>query len=192
MIMTNLRDLPAREHQAWRELSLEEYERAVCAMMSEGSFDLVRATLRRQNPLLTESRACAAEWLLSVLSSGNNASAAILFLACWLQLSQTILRGPESVTESAPLPAGAALPEGADPALITNPELRHQAELLVQRHAEQVQLWNAKQRAVGHLVRIIALLRAARPRLGETFDDLTLAMSLAPGLPSQVESQLQQ
>jgi len=162
---------------------------------TEALLELIRVTLRRQAPTLTESRAACAERLLQSGTSTSDparfGTLAPLFLTAWLQLAAAVEHRPESVSLTPPLPPGVLLPSGADPAEIADPALREQAETAVARHQEEIDRWNAKQRALGHLVRLAVLLRASRSAFGEAARDLALAMSLAPGLPPKLRSQLE-
>jgi hypothetical protein len=199
------RELLEREAEAWRSLSPSEYDRAMCGMLEEigaaspsaegikALLSLASATLRRTGPPITESRACFAEHLLalgSMVSEPTQRSyLRLLFLLAWLQLAAVAERGPEAITVAPPLPPGAAMPDGVDPAAIADPVLRQQALEATTRHRQEAERWNAKQRALGHLRRIATLARASCYAFGDDKEagrDLAAAMSLAPGVPPEL------
>jgi hypothetical protein len=192
-----------READAWRDLTPAEYDRAVCGMLDDfGTASLTAeqvdtmlalagATLRRDGPTLTESRACCAEHLLALVAVGPERALRprlyLLLLLAWLRLAAVVARGPESISVAPTLPAGVVLPDGADPAEIADLALREQARELAQRHREATERWNAKQRALGHLHHLATLALAARPGFADDENvtkEMAMAMSLAPGLPS--------
>jgi hypothetical protein len=194
--------LLVREAEALRDLSPAEFDLVTCGILDEISaappsaervealLALSSVTLRRNGPTLTESRACCAEHLLSLVSETSEPALhlriRLLFLLAWLQLGSVVERGPDSISVTPTLPPGAALENGADPAEIADPALREQARVTVESHGKTVAHWNAKQRALGHLFRLATLVRAARPSFRDEEDaarELAAAMSLAPGLP---------
>lgn len=195
-------ELLEREAKAWRDLSPADWDPAICGMLDEISatppsaervealLALSSATLRRNGPTLTDSRAYCAEHLLALASATSEPALHLriylLLLLAWLQLGAVVERGPESISVAPALPPGVALPDGADPAEIADPALRAQAQEAVERHGKAVERWNAKQRALGHLHRLAALVRASRYafRDDETAaKELAAAMSLVSGLP---------
>jgi hypothetical protein len=196
------RQLLEREARTWRGVPPAEYDHILCGMLDEVSaappstervealLALAGATLRRNGPTLTESRACCAEHLLALVPSVSEPALhlriRLLFLLAWLQLGTVVTRGPESISMTPDLP-GIALPYGVDPEQIADPTLREQAREMAVRHSEAVERWNAKQHALGHLHRLATLLRAARPVFRDDEDaskELAAAMSLAAGVPS--------
>jgi hypothetical protein len=153
-----------REATTRRDLRPTEYDLALCRMFDdintappsaervEALLALASATLRRNGPILTESRAYCAEHLLALLSSVSEPALhlriRLLFLLAWLQLGTVVARGPESISKTPDLPPGIALPYGVDPEEISDPALREQAREMAVLHSEAVERWNAKQRAL--------------------------------------------
>lgn len=191
-----------KEAKAWRNLLPTEYDRALCRVLDDVNaaphsservdalLALASKTLRRKEPTLTESRVCFAEYLLELGSKVSDPTrrsrTRMLFLLAWMRLGATIECGPESISRMPDLPSGVVLPSGADPSEIDDPVLRGQAREAVEHHSKEVELWNAKQRALGHLHRLATLISST----GDTFEDdenltkeLISAMSLAPGVP---------
>lgn len=158
---------------------------------------LVDATLRRNNPLLTESRACCVEHLLTLISEDNTVALRLriqqLFLMAWLQLGAVVKSGPDVVSTSPDLPPGVSLPNGVDPNEISDPDLREQAWAAVEQHQKQLERWSAKQQALRHLNRLATILRA-KPGYAddELMQELRMAMLLAPGLPPELLKLLEQ
>jgi hypothetical protein len=198
----------AREAAAWRDLPPAQYDQTLCALLDEARaaassdeqvdalFELASTTLRRPGPTLSESRRCAAEHLLSLATRTPDparlARLRLLFLLAWLQLGALVERGPESVAVAPSLPEGVVLPAGAALEAIADPALREAAHELAARHAEKVERWNAKQRALGHLQQLASSYRAARSTLGDNVasEELEAAMVLAPGLPVELREGL--
>jgi hypothetical protein len=199
-----------RETQAWRTLMPAEYDRAICGMLDDISaaphsaeradafLALASATLRRNGPTLTESRACVAENLLALVAVVSepalHSRIRLLFLLAWLRLGAAVECGPESISVAPGLPPGVVLPDGADPATIADPTLREQAREAAVCHGEAVERWNAKQRALGHLHRLATLIRAARLTFRDDENatkELVAAMSLAPGVPLALRRSLE-
>jgi len=204
-------ELLEREATAWRDLSPAELDVALCAMFDEISaappsaqqvdalLALSSATLRRNSLALIDSRACCAEHLLALVSTTSEPALhlriRLLLLLAWLQLTVVVERGPESISVAPALPSGVALPDGADPARIADPNLRRQAQEAIERHSKAVKQWNARQRALGHLHRLAALVHATRPDFKDNEDamkELAAAMSLAPGLPPALRRLLEE
>jgi hypothetical protein len=203
-------DLLEKEAVAWRDLAPADYDRALCGMLDDISaaphsadrsaalVTLTSATLRRDGPTLTESRACGAEHLLALIAAISEPALLLrirlLFLLVWLRLGAVVEHGPESISVTPGLPPGVVLPEGADPAAIGDPALREQAREAAVRHGEAVERWNAKQRALGHLHRLAALVRTARPTFKDDENatkELLAAMSLVPGVPCALRRSLE-
>lgn len=190
------------ESAAWRDLAMPDYDRAVCALIDRLPVDdarilpLASASLRRDGPTLTHSRACCAERLVAFAATAPEplrAQTRWLFLVAWLRLGAVAAQGPETIATTPALPEGVVLPAGADPEAIVDPALREQARAAADRHRVEVGLWNAKQQALQHLHRLTALVRASRP--GLTDDpvvalELTTAMALAQGLPAELRESL--
>ncbi|MEA2943320.1 MAG: hypothetical protein QOD09_3849 [Bradyrhizobium sp.] len=204
------RQLLEQETQAWRGMAPAQYDHIICGLLDQASaappsaeaaealLALASATLRRNGPILTESRARCAEHLLALVGSVSEPALQLrirlLLLLAWLQLGTVVARAPQSVSMTPDLPPGVMLPNGADPEAISDPGLREQAREMAVRHSEAVERWNARQRALGHLHRLATLLRAARPVFADDEDaskELAAAMSLAPGLPSALRQQLE-
>jgi len=193
---------PRNEARAWRDLTPDAYDAAVCELLDglgtgplADLLTLASATLRRTGPTVTESRGRAARYLLDLAAEsrdpGLRARAHLLVLLAWLRLGATIAAGPDSITVTPDLPPGAILPTGADPADITDPALRAQAFQAAEQHAEAAVRWNAKQRALGHLRYLGELVAEACPDGDETVRELAAAMSLAPGIPADVRTALE-
>jgi len=198
-----------REARSWRDLTSAEYDRAICGMLdnidrtpdpadrSNALMVLASSSLQRRNPSLIESRARFAEQLLaSITTDGDSKHGRVylLILLAWLHLGTVAAQGPASISRVPDLPPGAALPYGADATAIADPLLREQARVLAQSHAVAVERWNAKQRAIEHLSRIAALVRAVQLDFNqeqEALRELQLAMSLAPGLPPSLRKLLE-
>jgi hypothetical protein len=191
-----------REARAWRDLTPAKYDRAVCGMLDDlgaipdlaervnAVLALAGATLRRDGPTLTESRARSAEHLLALFSTGLELALQLhlrlLVLLAWLRLGTAVALGPKSILVAPGLPRGVVLPDGADPAEIADPALRERAQKAAKRHRETAERWNAKQRALNHLHHLATLFLAARPGFADREDttkELAAAMSLTPGLP---------
>lgn len=204
------KDLLEKEAVAWRDLAPADYDRTLCAILDDISshpisadrsaalLTLISATLRRNGRTLTESRACSAKHLLTLITEVSESAMFLhihlLFLLAWLRLGAVVERGPESISVTPGLPHGVAFPEGVDPAAIGDPALREQAQEADARHGEAAERWNAKQRALSHLHNLATLLRIAR----STFKDgenatkeLVVAMSLAPGVPMALRRSLE-
>jgi uncharacterized protein YukE len=199
-----------REAKAWRDLSPAEYSLAICGILGEISatppsaeqvealLALSSATLRRNGRTLIDSRACCAEHLLALVSATSEPALhlriRLLLLLAWLHLGSVVERGPEYISVAPALPPGVSLPEGADLAEISDPALREQARESAEGHEKAVEHWNAKQRALGHLYHLATSVRAARPRFRDDEDaaqELAVAMSLAPGLPPELQRLLE-
>jgi len=199
-----------REAQAWRDLTPAEYDRAVCGMLDDfgtasltaeqvdAMLALAGATLRRDGPLLTESRACCAEHLLALVSLGPERTLRsrlyLLLLLAWLRLAAVVARGPESISVAPTLPSGVVLPDGVDLAEIVDPALREQAQEFARCHREATKRWNAKQRALSHLHNLATLALATRSGFADdevVTKEMATAMSLAPGLPSELQRLLE-
>lgn len=198
-----------REQKAWDDLGPQQYDQLVCEMLAEISEEtgmeasgnnlmmLSGVTLRRISDTVTESRFRCAEQLLkhgsTISGSTFNERIYLLFLLAWLQLGVVIKSGPQSISVTADLPEGSALPNGADPSHIKDPVLYHQALEAAERHTRKVQLWNAKQRALAHLSRLATLVLAdpGVKESGSVFNELLIAMSLAPGVPATLQNSLQ-
>lgn len=204
------RELLRREAEAWHDLSPAEYDRALCRMLDDidaASHPAERAnavlvlaseTLRRNGPTLTESRFRCAKSLLALVSAGSESALLLrirlLFLLAWLQLGAVIERGPEAISVTPALPPGVLLPDGADPAAVSDPVLREQAREAAWRHGEEVERWNAKQRALGHLHSLASLVGSARGTFKDEDNrtkELVAAMSLAPGVPFALRRSLE-
>lgn len=186
------------EAAAWRDLAAAEYDRTVCALVEALPLNhatilpLASASLRRDGPTLTASRACCVERLVAFAATAREplrARSRWLFLVGWLRLGAVVAQGPETISTTPPLPEGIVLPNGADLAAIADPALRERARAAAERHGVEVGLWNARQQALQHLHRLAALLRTPRP--GFTDDpvvarELATAMALAQGLPAEL------
>jgi len=200
-----------KEAQAWEKLSPTEYDRTACAILDEVSADaitdegmeamlaLAGMILRRNAPALLESRIRCAELLLALLPRISEPALAwrvcLLFLLGWLQIADFVERGPKSVSLTPDLPEGVQFPYGVSPDAITDPELRQQAVELSVRHSQEVEKWNAKQRAEGALRLLATLLRNSEPSIktyAREVKELERAMGLAPGLPDELRRLLEQ
>lgn len=192
--------LLAAEDSAWRDMPAPEYDATVAAMFDDLDLDaegaesaaaLAAATLRRPGDGLLASRAAASERMLElsrlVTDPDQRSRCVLLFLSGWLRLAATAAQTPEFIEASPQLPPGAVLPTGADPSHIADPALREQAESLAREHESEAQRWNTGQEAIAHLDRLAGLAR----QHATTADDLTLAMSLAPGLPPELRRMLE-
>lgn len=207
---TLTQQLLEREAEAWRDLLSAEYDQALCRILDTVNaaphvservaalLALSSQTLRRNGPTLTESRFCCAESLLALVPKVSEPALLLrirqLFLLAWLRLGAVAERGPESISVTPHLPAGVALPDGVDPAAISDPALREQAQEITVCHGEAVERWNARQRALSHLQHLATLILSA----GLTFSDhefaakeLISAMSLAPGVSSALRHSLE-
>lgn len=190
------------EAAAWRDLATTEYDRAICALVETlpvpdaTIIPLASASLHRDGPTLTASRACCAERLVAFAATAPEplrARSRWLFLVAWLRLGAVVAQGPETISTTPPLPEGIVLPDGADPAAIADHTLRERARAAAERHRVEVGFWNAKQQALQHLCRLGALLRAPQP--GFTNDpmvarELATALALAQGLPAELRESL--
>lgn len=198
------------EAVAWRDLAPADYDRALCRMLddlraappsadrSAALVALTSATLRREGRTITESRACAAEHLLALTKAASDPTPLLrlhlLFFLAWLRLGEVVERGPEFISVAPELPPGVVGPDGMNLAAIHDPALREQAREAAVRHAEAVERWNAKQRALGHLNRLATLALAARPTFKDdesVTKELWAAMSLAPGVPTTLRRSLE-
>jgi hypothetical protein len=176
--LLTLEDVLEQEARAWRESPPSEYDSAITSLIKGHASDakiprraqvllaIASTTLRRSNELLTESRAVCAEQLLGLACASDVADersrARALFLLAWLRLLSTVAGGPETVRTSAPLPAGAGIPHGADIDWISDPGVRAQAKALAELHLREVERWKAKQGAFHHLNNLAGLLRILR------------------------------
>jgi hypothetical protein len=187
------------EARAWRDLPPDPYDVAVCDLLDDLAAgplaDLIAlssATLRRSAASVTESRGRAARYLLDLTAETREhelrSRAHVLVLLAWLRLGATIAAGPDSITVTPDLPHGAIVPFGADPMSIADPSLRAEALQLAERHAQDVALWNAKQRAIGHVSHLAELVTEARR--DDAMRELAAAMSLVPGIPEDVRAAL--
>ncbi len=202
-------ELLEREAKAWHELSATQYDRKICTLLANINvasksvefidvvLEFISAALRRNLPLLGESRACCAEQLLTLISEGNPVATRLriqqLLLLAWLQLGAVVKSGPDVVSTSPELPPGVSLPNGSDPNKIADPDLRVQAWAAVEQHNKVIERWSAKQRALRHLNRLATILRA-KPGYAddELMQELRVAMLLAPGIPPELRSLLEQ
>ena len=196
--MTMAAQFREREAEAWRDLTSAEYDRVLCATIEqlgaapdsaervEALLALASATLRRDASTLTESRACCAEHLLALVAEVPDPALhlriRLLLLLAWLALGAVARRGPDFISTKPELPPGVILPTGADPDEIADPALRERAREASKRHGEAVEQWNAKQRALGHLNRLAALVDRAGPDFKDDEDagqEFAAAISLA-------------
>lgn len=201
----------AKESKAWCELSPAEYDIAVCNMLDEigGALAsserietllaLASTALRRNHPILIDSRSHCADCLLALATSTTETSILLrirlLLLLAWLQLGATINSDfAESISVTSALPSGVVLPDGAASFGISDPALCRQAQEIAKSHSDAAQRWNAKQRALSHLYRFAALMRVAWPDASANDDatkELKTAMLLMPGLPPSLRSQVE-
>jgi hypothetical protein len=206
---TFTRRLLEAEERTWQRFAPDEYDRSVCEILKglgavdtpervEALLAFAEVTLSRDAPRLIESRGCVSVALLTVDTDPAGAPARhrahSLFLRAWQQLATEAARGPDYVTTVPDLPAGALVPYGADPQSIADPTLREKARALEAVHAEEVERWNAKQRAIDHLNHLGGLVRAFRHEAGdrdESLGQLARAMSATPGLPSALRKRLE-
>ncbi len=202
-------ELLEQEAKAWHELSATQYDRKICTLLAsinvasksveciDAVLEFVSAALRRNLPLLSESRACCAEQLLTMISGDNPVTLRPriqqLFLLAWLQLGTVVRSGPEIVSTSPELPPGVSLPNGSDPDEITDPVMRQRAWAAVDQHKKAIERWSAKQRALRHLNRLATILRAKSGFADdELMQELRVAMLLAPGITPELQSFLEQ
>jgi hypothetical protein len=190
------------ESTAWRDLAPDDYDRAICDLIETlpvedaAILPLASASLRRDGPALTASRACLAERLVAFAATAPEplrAHSRWLFLVAWLRLGAVAAQGPETISTNPPLPEGVMLPDGADPEAIADPALREEARALAARHRVEVELWAAKQQALQHLQHLAALVRAAQSAFTDDpviARELATAMSLAQGLPAELRESL--
>jgi hypothetical protein len=205
-----IRQLLEREARIWLDLAPAKYDRALCGMVDDisGAPDsaeridallaLTSSTLRRKSQTLTESRVRCAERLLALVPAISEPAVRmhvyLLVLLAWFQLGAVAARGPESIPVTPALPKGVVLPDGMDAAEIADPALREQARKAAECHSETVERWNAKQRALGHLHLLAALVRAAHHDFTDdegVVKELAAVMSLAPRLPPSLRQLLE-
>jgi hypothetical protein len=203
-------NLLQKEAEDWRILPRADYDRDLCGMLDQAAalsdsaeratvlMELASAVLQRNDPTLTESRARVAMHLLALLHAVSETASLTrirqFLLLAWQQLGTTVASGPESISVTPDLPPGVVLPNGADPSAIVDPALRKQAQEAVVRHREAVELWNAKQRALGHLGHLAALVRRARVALkdhGNVTSEMLATMASAPGISSALPQLLE-
>jgi hypothetical protein len=209
--MTELtQQLLGQEAKVRGELSPADYERAVCAMLNDVAapphseerihafLALAGVTLRQGSSRLVELWSFCAEHLLSVRSQTSKPELRrrieSLFLLAWLQLSAIAERGPEAISASPPLPYGVALPFGANPEDIADPELRKQARELAARWGEEVERWRAKQRAIDEQTLLATLIGSATSQTEDDVDSmkvLAASMALASGVPFALRKSLE-
>jgi hypothetical protein len=207
----SIREFLDREAKARYELSSKDYDSKLLAILDEISalprsheteaalLGVASATLRHADSSLVASRARCAELLLSLRAKPSNLELRrrmeSLFLLAWLQLSDVVGRGPDSISSSPPLPEGVVLPNGADPEAITDPDLRAQAQELQKQYDEEVERWRAKHLALDKQILLATLVRAAGRDPNQEDKDglfiLAAAMALAPGLPANIRKSLQ-
>jgi hypothetical protein len=161
----------------------------------ESMLALASATLRRDSAGLINSRGYCAEKLVTLASAVHDVALRrrifALFLLAWLRLGFVAECGPAQVSTNPDLPPGVVLPAGAAPEAISDPVVREEARQLVERHAEEVGRWVAKQMAIDYMYRLASLVRALRGDGREDEQELEAAMSLGPGLPPALRELLQ-
>src|SRR5262249_22170201 len=132
-----VRQVLDREERAWHELEPPAYDDRAAHLLDEvgdaagasanagARLPLAGATLQRNDSSLTESRAHAAEQLIALAAVTTDPCdrlrIRLLLVIAWIQLTATVVAGPENIERTAPLPAGVQLPSGADPEQIRDP-----------------------------------------------------------------------
>jgi hypothetical protein len=205
---TFIRELRKAEAQSWSTMTPGEYDREVCRMLKDiveefkparrvdAVLMLASLSLRRKCSLLAESRACIAQELLAQCSGQEGMEVRLrslqLFLLAWLHLGEVVANGPESMSVSPDLPPGTSLPTGADPEEIGDPELREMAQSAATLHRRTLERWRARQTALRHLNRLASFLDAKKGWMDAgLLQELTLSMSMAPGMPEDLRGRLE-
>lgn len=187
--------------------SMERYDRAVADLIDGQSaatgdasgaqrralLELAQTVLERPAAELVEVPAAVVRSLITVLPSLDAADlrrAAALVIAAWRRLVTVAGKGPTSIDTAPELPPGVLLPAGADPAQITDPGQRAEADQLAARHRDEVRRWSARQRALGSLQHAAALAAAVDTIEPGRFGELWLTLRDVSGVPDHVRSSL--